>query len=370
MARRGALAILCVAACGGGPKMVDVGGGDTGCIADADRFCDDPPALLQVEAVGEAQVLLVGTGHGALHRLVGASDGISFTGDTADVATVFSTADRFLFCDLDGQDPRELVISRRGRLDPGTLLWEGWIADATETRSSRMPGPLLGAACADVDGDGVADLVGTSNAAALQIFPGGPDGFAATPISIPEGLAPDPALDRADVVGVGPCTLPQIAVASDENGSEQVHVIAFDVPTAEIRGHGIIDLGAPIRSLRLDTHEDGAALLVVATDDDPATLAFFSPPSCGLPFDAVGALTLHAVRRVHPLVGPTADFLVLGDEHDGIQLVQARRGEAPVVAKSWSIDAIDAQVVQFTPDAPPELVVVLAEPPYLQRLPF
>jgi hypothetical protein len=331
------------------------------------RFCNDPATLLQVEEGAQGQVLYAGTSRGTLHRFVEVSEAGQLEGESRTVSKEFPEGFGWLSCNVDGDSASELVLSRSGNLDPGLLLWNGELHSKTELRSSRTPsGPLYKAACVDIDGDGFADLAGTSETAELLVYRGSPDGFADEPIAIEQGLEPGYEATRADVFHGDGCTTALFATASFPNNSSHVHILEFDLATAQVTDATVTDVGVQVKDVRFDSFEGGDPLLVVTTAEGGDTLVFLAGDGCSPSFDPVGTIELAEIRRVHRLVGPSPELLIIGNERDGVVLIEARSDGPPILVRTWEIPAIDAEIIRFQPTMPRQLAISSAARPYLQ----
>lgn len=364
------------AGCGDDPEFVDVAQHDPECAGLStfeERMCGDSPVALAVEPLeDDRQALFVGTGHHVLHRLGGWSDTGGFVGDALSVGTAFSRYS-FLFCDFTGVPPDDLLLLDGGandeKRDQATLLSHGSLTD--DTASKRPPLDYLeGVQCADVDEDGASDLVGIGSDAALVVFPGGIDRWPYDRVSIDVGFSPPGRDAKADAQGLAGCGRAIYAVSSAALGASLVTLVAFD-PVGKMLSGSSLDVGGDVVEIRFDALDDGTPLLIVATGGARPRLAvYFQTARCGLTLQPLGYAYFGEIRKVHRVQGDAVDLLVVGDETDGVQLLEVTLQGGINVLRTWDIAPVDAAIVQFDAESPRELISAIPEPPYLERLPL
>jgi hypothetical protein len=350
-------------------------------------LCGRPATLLHAADGEVSEVLFAASADDWLYRVAGVSESGALDWDSRSIGT-FGLLSRLLPCDLDGQGPPEVLYSSNDSVDPGFLLWDGELSEDATRSGLIPPGPLWKATCVDVDADGAADLVGIADDGDLVIHRGGPQGFDPSARVVPLDIAAVGGFTEADATRMEGCPTFLLAVLSydlDDGGQptgvDSIIVLSIDPEHSQVVGESALPLDAlerPVLGIRFLPSEEGRHLLAVTTrdrdDSDPAafsgeTLELFATDGCGPAFDSVGALSFSQVRRLHPRLGVPSQVLVVGNEIDGVVLVETLADGPPVVARTWDVSAIDAEIVALD-GTEPALAVSYASEPYLALLPL
>jgi hypothetical protein len=370
------LSAACGGACASELDVTDVEGDPRPC--EGSHYgdlapCELPVTRLYVVETETAEVLFAGADDGSLHRLERVSSTGAWSGESRNVAVGFASNTNILSCDLDGEHVPELIVSSNDAIDPGFLLWNGHLEEDA-TRSSRVPpGPLWRATCVDVDRDGAADLVGSNDEGDLVVFRGGPEGFATDPLVVPIDIEPALHITRSDVAHVEGC--PASLLAIRDLARDRIQVIAFDAPSAGVLESSELELDTrdrPVQAILFDRFDNGDPMLVVTTLelDGTSRLEVFAAQGCAVEFEPLGSLAFSQIRHVHSRLGPSPELIVVGNEIDGVAVVEPRLDGAPVMTQTWDVVAIDAEIVRLADDPDPMLVISSAGQPYLERLPL
>jgi hypothetical protein len=360
-------------ACGeDGPARYDV---DPPCAASdelSDLLCGSPVVVVAAASTRDHVRQLAGDAYGRLYVVERGDDGAEPTVvESRSVNESFGPLWPVLTCDVDGNGIDEILVMKEGE-SAGTILWDGRLWNEEERRAIRIPSDeLWRIGCGDLDGDGAADLWGFSTIGRdLQIHRGSLQGFDDRPTLVSLGRSLTGPLMTAAITrrpGCGGSAMMAVA----EIGATSVTLVDLDVGAQQAAGLGSLSLAAKLRNVYIQARGEGAAVvlaqLIDTEADNQPLVSIFESAACDEPFLEVATISFSRVRRVNPASRgdeAVAEWVIVGDETDGVQLIAIEDGSAEVVRR-WDIAAIDAMVVGSVDDQP-TLLAAVADAPYLR----